>query len=168
MWKLIERLIKFIMTPIFRIIGVEMNDEKWDSFMQFVKFCFVGLSSAIVTYIVNVLTLLILKNTNLTYDYVIANIAAFIISVLWSYMLNSKFVFHEQEGEHRSPWKTLLKTYISYGITGLILTNILSYLWIDVIGISKFIAPVINVIICVPINFVLNKLWAYKTDNATY
>lgn len=73
-------------------------------------------------------------------------------------------MFTVQEGEHRSIAKALIKTYISYGFTGIVLNNILSWLWITVFSISKFVAPLINLIVSVPINFVINKLWAFKAE----
>ena len=93
-----------------------------------------------------------------------ANTVAFILSVLWSFMLNSIFVFKKEEGEKRNPWKTLLKTYIAYGFTGIVLNNILSFIWINIFGISKYIAPLINLIISIPVNFFMNKLWAFKGE----
>ena len=69
-----------------------------------------------------------------------------------------------QEGQQRSVWKALLKTYLAYGFTGIILNNILSWLWITKFGISKFIAPVINLIVSVPLNFIINKLWAFRAE----
>ena len=79
----------------------------------------------------------------------------------------------------------ILKTYISYAFTGLILTNIFSYLWIDVIELSPFLypiyvytkkyfrwkswmafreyfAPFMNCITMMPINFMINKLWTFR------
>ena len=55
-----------------------------------------------------------------------------------------------------------MKTYMAYGFTGIILNNILSFIWIDKVGISKFIALLINLIVSVPLNFVINKLWTFK------
>ena len=55
----------------------------------------------------------------------------------------------------------LFKTYVSYGFTGLILNNILSVLWVSVLHISKMLAPIINLVISIPINFFMNKLWAF-------
>jgi putative flippase GtrA len=55
----------------------------------------------------------------------------------------------------------LAKMYLSYAFTGIILSNVLSYVWIDVLHISKLIAPLINSAIGVPINFLLNKFWAF-------
>ena len=95
----------------------------------------------------------------------VSNTIAFIISVLVSFLLNSRFVFTLEEGQSRNFWKALMKSYLSYGFTGIILNNLLAYLWVNVLGISKFIAPLISLIIAIPINFIMNKLWAFKTEN---
>lgn len=63
------------------------------------------------------------------------------------------FVFELKNGEKRSIWKSLIKTYISYSFTGLFLSSILLVLWVQVLGISEFIAPIINLLISVPLNF---------------
>ena len=65
------------------------------------------------------------------------------------------------DGEKRNIWAALFKTYVSYGFTGLILNNILLVLWISVLHMNKMIAPIINLIINIPINFFLNKIWAF-------
>ncbi len=159
---LFEKLVRLIWGGILKLFHIEWTEEKWTSFMQFVKFCLVGVSNTIVSYLLNIAVLFLLKDAGLSFDYVIANIVAFVLSVLWSFFWNNRFVFTKEEGEKRSVWKTLLKTYVAYSVTGIVLCNILSYIWIDVFGISKLIAPLINLIISVPINFLLNKLWAYK------
>ena len=56
-----------------------------------------------------------------------------------------------------------MKTYVSYGFTGIVLNNILSYLWIEKLGISKYIAPLFNLVLSVPLNFIINKFWAFRT-----
>jgi len=38
----------------------------------------------------------------------------------------------------------------------------LLYLWVDIVGISNIIAPLINIIMIIPLNFLLNKLWVFK------
>ncbi|MDY4170537.1 MAG: GtrA family protein [[Ruminococcus] gnavus] len=44
----------------------------------------------------------------------------------------------------------------------MLLNNVLSTFWIYTLGMSKYLAPLINLVISVPINFLLNKFWAYK------
>ena len=61
------------------------------------------------------------------------------------------------------PGKALLKTYVAYGLTGIVLANVLSYVWINVFGVSKYVAPLINLVISIPLNFIINKFWAFRT-----
>ena len=99
------------------------------------------------------------------YDYLLGTVISFILSVLWSFYWNNKMVFVQQEGEERSIWKALLKTYISYSFTGLVLNNILLFIWVNIFHISEFIAPIINLLVSVPLNFIINKFWAFKGNH---
>lgn len=139
-----------------------ISGEKRIAFIQFVKFGIVGVSNTLIGYGLNILVLFLLSPFSFHWDWVVANAVAFILSVLWSYYWNNKYVFTLEEGKHRDWWKALLKTYVSYGFTGIILNMALSYLWIEVFGTSKYIAPLINLIISVPLNFLINKFWAFK------
>lgn len=126
---------------------------------QFIRFCIVGLSNTILSYFIySILLLLFRKIFILSLDYLIAQILAFILSVAWSYYWNSKFVFKQKNSV-----SSLLKTYISYFFSGIFLNTILLYFWVDMLNISEFIGPIFNLIISVPVNFLLNKFWAFKT-----
>ena len=137
------------------------------SFLQFIKFGIVGITNNIVFFIVYYLVIVLLKNSAIKYDYIIGNVIGFFISVFWSYIINNKYVFVLAKDEKRSFWKSLLKTYISYGFTGIVLNNVLSYIGISVFNISKYISPLINLFITIPLNFVMNKYWAFKTKGVT-
>lgn len=131
--------------------------------VQFIKFGIVGVSNTLVSYLLNLLCLFALDKYDVTYDYVIANTVAFVLSVLWSFYWNERFVFTKQNEDYKSnKFVRLLKMYLSYGFMGIILNNVLSFLWISVFGISKVIAPLINSVIAVPINYVLNKKWTFE------
>ena len=104
-----------------------------------------------------------LRDAGLSWDYIAGNVTAFLLSVLWSFYWNNKYVFAQDGGAERVWWKALLKTYLCYGFTGILLNNVLSWIWITKLGISKFAAPLINLIISVPLNFMLNKLWAFQS-----
>ena len=147
---------------LLKVFHIRLSGDKETALIQFVKFGIVGVSNTLLSYAINVAVLLILSPLHLSWDYFSANIIAFILSVAWSFFWNNKYVFTAKECEKRNIWAALLKTYISYAVTGLVLANVLSYIWVDVIGISKFIAPLLNLIISVPVNFLLNKLWAFK------
>ena len=160
-----DEKLKGIVEGCLRLLHVNVKDSTVKTIVQFLKFGFVGVSNTVISYLLNVLTLLVLKPYNVSWDYIAGNMVAFVLSVLWSYYWNSKFVFSVDEGQSRSVWRTLLKTYAAYGFTGIVLNNILSYIWINKLGISKYVAPLLNLIICIPLNFLINKLWAFKSTS---
>ncbi len=122
---------------------------------QFIKFGLVGGINTILSYAITNIGFYVL---NLHEQ--ISNIIAFMITVFISFILNRKFVFKQEE--KRNFWKSLLKVYASYSITGLFLTAILLYIEEQLLGIPHYIATLMNLIVTIPINFILNKLWAFK------
>ena len=103
--------------------------------------------------------------------YLLGNVTGFVVSTLNAYIWNSKFVFKEntvlsKSADHMDKPLTqaggrIVKTYISYAIS-LGLGTALLYFWVQVIEISPIVAPVVNLIITVPLNFCMNKFWVYK------
>lgn len=160
------RVIVYIIDFIFRLLHIHVNTVQRENILQFVKFGVVGLSNTAVSYIVYLISLKILQMYNLWEgsDFIIANIAAFIISVFWSFCWNRRYVFKSGEGEKISFWKALVKTYISYAFTGLFLNTVLSILWVRYLNIPKEIAPVFNILLNVPINYLMNKYWAFRKE----
>ncbi len=135
-----------------------MNDKyrNWiPSLIQFVKFGIVGLSNTLISYVVYV------AGVRFGMHYLLASILGFVISVLNSFYWNNKYVFGQGK-EERNLLKTLLKTFMAYAFTGLVLANILLYIWVDILGISEYLGPLINLVVTVPLNFVINKLWAFR------
>lgn len=133
-----------------------------EAFVQFIKFGIVGFSNTVLSYLIYLFVLWALKSFGWHFDYVIANIAGFVISVAWSFFWNSKYVFKEKEGTQRVWWKALVKTYVSYSFSGLVVDNFLAILLVDLFGVPKLIAPIICLLITVPLNFVMNKFWAFR------
>ncbi len=135
-----------------------MNDKyrNWiPSLIQFIKFGIVGLSNTLISYVVYV------AGVRFGMHYLLASILGFVISVLNSFYWNNKYVFGQGK-EERNLLKTLLKTFMAYAFTGLVLANILLYIWVDILGISEYLGPLINLVVTVPLNFVINKLWAFR------
>jgi len=161
----------------FKLIRKDLSEEQKKSFIQFIKFCIVGVSNTLLAGLINAGVLALLSKTALSEpatlagisfspDVFLGNLIAFIISVLWSFYWNNKYVFTLEKGQKRNLGKALLKTYASYSVTGIFLTNLLSWIWVDNLGIHKLIALVINLLLSVPLNFILNKLWAFRSDKS--
>lgn len=128
-------------------------------FVQFIKFGIVGLTNTAISYGIYAGMLFI------GCHYIVANITQFVLSVAWSYYWNNRMVFTLDEGQHRVWWKSLLKTYAAYAFTGLFLNSILLVLWVDVLGISAYIAFFLNLIVSIPTNFLINRFWAFRIES---
>ena len=159
-----DRGLQSFIKKVLVTLHIDVSNEKIEGLIQFVKFGIVGISNTIISYVLNILVLFLMRPLELSWDFIIGNVVAFVLSVLWSFYWNNRFVFSLRDGEQRKLGKALLKTYISYGFTGIILSNFLSWIWISILDISKYVAPLINLVVSVPLNFIINKFWAFKAD----
>ncbi len=154
------------MEKIVRVVlekfHIRLSDKSIEGLIQFIKFGLVGVTNTLLSYAIYLLVLFLMKPLGVFWDIYVGSVLSFVLSVLWSFFLNNRLVFKAEKGS-RSLWKSLLKTYVSYGFTGIILANILLYVWVSVLGVPKTIAPAINLLITVPLNFILNKFWAFRT-----
>ena len=154
---------KSLIEKILGVFHIKISDAKLEWLSEFVKFGLIGVTNTLLGYGIYILVIWLLKPYNIAFDYIIGSVLGFIISVLWSFFWNNRLVFNK-DAEKRSIWKSLLKTYLAYASTGIVLSNILLYVFVEIMGISKVIAPFIGLIITVPLNFVLNKYWAFRKE----
>lgn len=127
------------------------NQHSDKALIQFLKFCVVGLSNTVISLTVYYIILYFGAH------YVIASILSFIISVLNAYYWNYKYVFNTKS----DILKSLIKTYTSYGFSYVLSTTLLIIL-VEYYNISELLAPILVLVITVPLNFILNKFWAFK------
>lgn len=120
------------------------------------KFALVGLSNTLIAYLVYAACIYI------GLHYLLANAIAFAVSVLNAYYWSDRYVFKKGAGESRSAVKTLLKTYVAYGSTGLFLASVLLWLYVDQLHISEYIAQLLVLVVTIPLNFIINKYWSFK------
>lgn len=152
-WIFIEEIMRFI---LIRGLHLRISDSIWDKLCQFVQFGIVGLSNTLISYVVY--AIFVALGTH----YLVASLLGFLVSVINAFYWNNKYVFKAEEGEERTLWGSFLKTFTSYAGTGLILNNILLILWVDVLKLHAMLGPIINLFITIPLNFLLNKYWAFK------
>lgn len=149
---------------------------------QFIKFGLVGVSNTLISE--GVYCVLVFFDV----PYLLALFCGFILSVLNAYYWSNKYVFKaDPEKAERVWWKVLLKTYVAY-FWGFIVSAVLLVFWVDIVGLSAYmgglagmfaergfpqldadflgetLAAGINLLITVPMNYFVNKLWAYKDE----
>ena len=129
--------------------------------VQVFLFGLVGFSSALVNLGIYNLVLWILQMLCWFpgFDFLIAQFFGFVISVAWAFLFNRRYVFRTPG----APWKeSLIKVYITYSLTGIGLSSLLSLLWVHVFGLPKEIVTLLNDTLCFPVNFLLNKYWSFR------
>lgn len=128
---------------------------------QLVKFCIVGIGNTLVSICVTYTAIFILKRFFNAYSILSLNLCTtlgYILGVLNSFFWNKKYVFKNSHEEVR---KTLAKTFVCYGITYIISLLIMNF-FVEFCGLPKVIAPILRLIVTIPINFIANKFWAYR------
>lgn len=141
---------------------ITISETNHTTLNQFLKFILVGISNVAASYALNIATLLTLSRWNITWDYIIGNIVSFFLSVLWSFYWNNRYVFEHAYTAKRNLLKALAKTYICYSFSCIILGNLFSWFFIEIWGISKYVSPILVSCVSIPVNFLLNKFWAFK------
>lgn len=121
--------------------------------IQFIKFGIVGLSNTTISLLTYYILIFLGSH------YLIANTAGFLLSVVNAYYWNNKYVFRERLEEDSK--KAFIKVLLSYGLSFGIST-VLIWILVNVLYISEWIAPILRLVVTVPLNFLLNKVWAFK------
>lgn len=129
---------------------------KKNAIVQFIKFGIVGVSNTAISLVIYYL--FIWLNPAL---YIVGNTVGWVVSVANAFFWNNRYVFHSENNGKGALLKKIGKTYLSYGATFL-LSTLLLYLQVDVAGWSEQIAPLVNLLITIPLNFLLNKFWTFR------
>lgn len=133
-----------------------MKSTDWKKHLQqFIKFGLVGVLNNVIC--LAVYYGVIFWNSKM---YLLGNILGFLVSTLNAYILNSRFVFHGGAAKKQGK-RQLICTYITYaGSLGI--STFLLYIMIQKLHISEEIAPLFSLMVTVPFNYFMNRLWVYK------
>lgn len=144
----------------------------YKKFHQFFKFCIVGGTNFLISLIVYTFVLWIFRRFPdgtyspnflvsflFRYDYQIANVLSFVISVLNAYILNRIWVFKKEA--QKAAKGAVFRFFASYGFTFL-LSIFLAWLWVEFFSVSKGYVPFLTVLVTTPINFVLSKYFSFR------
>ena len=152
-WKKLMLICRHCVEILASLFKIQITNERWFVVEQFIKFTLVGCSNAAVTLIIyNVVVLLFGKDS-----YIIGQTLGYIAGIFNSYFWNSRLVFNKKEKSKNS----FLKMCVCYITTYFLQVGFL-YIFVNVCNLSEFISPVLAIILTTPINFIINKAWAFK------
>lgn len=144
------------------------NNPKTAPLLQFVKFGLVGVSNTAISYGIEMLCYYVLFANVAWADnirIVITSVLAFLISVTHSYYWNNRYVFGT--GTRKTALQHLrayLKTVVCYGVTGLVISPLMK-MRLSSMGVPYWIASLGSLVVTIPLNFIMNKLWAFRPQS---
>ena len=130
--------------------------ESTDSFyIQFFRYIFVGGTAFVVDF-----GFLYFFSDICGIYYLISAILSFIISVLVNYIMSTKWVFNQENIDNRLIEFNL---FILISTIGLVFTEVLLYLFTDVLGLYYLVSKIIAAIIVLFWNFIARRIMFYGT-----
>lgn len=131
--------------------------EKTDNiYLQFFRYIFVGGTA----FVVDFFFLYFFSDICGIY-YLISAVLSFIISVLVNYLMSTKWVFNQDNIENRVLEFNL---FIIISTIGLGFTEVLLYLFTDVLGLYYLVSKIISAIIVLFWNFLARRYLFYGRD----
>ena len=135
---------------------LSQNEKLREWLTQFVKFGLVGAVNTLLSLGINYLFIWIDPAL-----YLWGNFVGWAVSVLNAFYWNNRFVFQKSAATRKELWLRLGKSYVSYGASFL-LSTLLMWLEVQVLGLSEGLSPILTLIVTIPLNFVVNKLWTFR------
>lgn len=134
-------------------------------FKQFFKFCVVGVSNTIISFAITygVIFLVNKLNPKISVNDVVliflASLLGFFVSGLNAYYWNNKYVFKKTQKGNLKP---LLKSYLCYGTIFVLSYCLNAFIFTKLLNLPNILIPILQIFICTPLNFISNRLWAFK------
>ncbi len=143
---------------VFHKLGADSKEERKALMIQFIKFGLVGVSNTLVSWFCYYVILWFDDRL-----YLLGSIVGTVVGIANAFFWNDRFVFKGNQNDWVSKLRRLGKTYVSYGATSALSTVLL---WMEVrfFGVDKVLAPVVNLLITIPLNFLINKYWTFRKD----
>jgi putative flippase GtrA len=149
-----ERASAVEMRTHLRLLHGMRRPANW---LQLVRFGLVGgigfaVNLAVYAFCVHVLGL----------DYHVAAVAAWLVAVMNNFILNRHWTFDAGDGRvHFQAMRFLVVSLVAFGFSLLLLT-----LFVEVAGLAKVPAQALAVAASMPLNFLGNKLWSFRSEVA--
>lgn len=145
-----------MMDKLQAIFHSKSNAEFWALVKQFIKFGVVGLSNTVISLSIYYIFVWISPSL-----YMWGNLVGWVVSVFNAFFWGNRVVFKSESNTRKDMLSRLIKSYVSYGSTFL-LSTLLLWLEVHYWGISEWLAPIANLLLTIPLNFIINKLWTFR------
>ena len=93
-------------------------------------------------------------------QYLVANCISVIVGISTSFYLNRNYNFKVKDHTKRR-----FSIFLTVGLCGLVMSNLILYLCIDNLGMDKLISKLLSIVLVVFFQFLVNKYLTFKPTN---
>jgi putative flippase GtrA len=137
-----------------RVIHGMRRPANW---LQLVRFALVGG----IGFVINILVYAAFVH-GAGLDYHLASVLAWLVAVLNNFVLNRHWTFDASDGRaHFQALRFFVVSLVALGANQLLLT-----VFVESAGMEKVAAQALAVVGSMPLNFLGNKLWSFRADDA--
>lgn len=152
-----------------RRFGIEENMKKlwnfgWGMYKKYeegINYLFFGFLAFVLNYILYFLFESVIR---IPYGYIIATALAWALTVVFAYWTNRRFVFKSNNKDMAAVWKEFVSFISARVVTG-VLEMVLMYLLVDCAHANDKISKLICQTIVILANYILSKIWIFKSKN---
>ena len=139
---------------IDKVLNKDMDIKKKILFIKIIKFIIVGGIATIIDWVIYYL----LYNF-LNFNPLVANIVSFSISLIYNFILSIRWVFDIDESKNK---KTIFIKFVIYSVIGLLISELLLYIFIEQAHINMMLSKIISTAIVMIFNFVTRQHFLEK------
>lgn len=93
-------------------------------------------------------------------QYLLANCISVLAGISTSFILNRNFNFKVKDHAKRR-----FSIFLTVGLCGLVISNLILYICIDVLSIDKLVSKLLSIVLVVFFQFLVNKYLTFKPSN---
>ena len=153
-WNVLMKYFRKLICNISKLFHHNLTEGQWNWIEQFLKFVLVGCSNTIILLAVYYIIIFILGKQYYLFGQTLGYIAGIVNSFYW----NSRCVFRNKSSQG---WNAFVKMCFCYGSTYFLQMGLL-YISVEMLKWSEVISPIIAIVITTPVNFIINKAFAFR------
>ena len=136
---------------LIKLLPIKISEKMENLLVQIFKFLIVGGTATILDWVLYFILYNYIKINPL-----IANIISFSISTLYNYYSSVKWVFDVNKDKSKNK---MFVEFVLFSVIGLLLTELLLWIGIDILGLNAMIIKIIATAIVMVFNFVTRKMF---------
>ena len=146
-----EDKVAIFINKILKIFHIKVSSKTENLFVQIFKFVIVGGIATLIDWAIYYVLYNFLHIPPL-----VANILSFSVSVIYNYTASVKWVFDVNQEKSK---KRMFIEFMIFSIIGLLLTELLLWIFIDLLSINAMISKIIATAIVMVFNFITRKIF---------